>query len=151
MTKSVFERATHYKSRMGRVGVRDRLNHLKGLNHHGSQKDHLVRVSSTKKETFFNITSPLPKSNFPEIATMHQSKYVHPLVLPFSERGSRKLPTCRKTAIFFKNWKNLTNDPKILDWISGLKIGTFQKRKFRRNHFKRELPTTLKCQCKSSN
>ena len=32
-------------------------NHFKGLNHHGSPKDHLVKVSSTKKEIFFNTTS----------------------------------------------------------------------------------------------
>ena len=44
--------------------------HLKGLNHHGV-KDHLVRVSSRKKETFLNTTSRLPKTNFPEIVPMY--------------------------------------------------------------------------------
>ena len=47
-------------------------NHFKGLNHYGSQKHHLVRVSSTNKETFLNTTAPLAKTHFPEFVPMHQ-------------------------------------------------------------------------------
>ena len=106
MTKGPFEKAPHYRSRMGgggdlyhsqrrssvEVNQHHHPNHLKGLNHHGSQKDHLVRVSSKKKEPFLNITSPLPKTDFPEIVPMHQLKHVHPLVLNFFPKG--KIEDC---------------------------------------------------------
>ena len=105
-------------------------NHLKGLNRNGSQKDYLLRISSTKKETFLNTTSPLPKSHFPEIVPMHQLKHVHPLVLnlfPKWEIGN--FPLAGRLQYFLENWKILTNDPKILEWISGLKID-FQEEPF---------------------
>ena len=102
--------------------------HLKGLNHHGV-KDHLVRVSSRKKETFLNTTSRLPKTHFPEIVPMYQLKHVHPLVLnlfPKGEIGNFLL--AGRLQYFLENWKILANEPKILEWVSELKIG--------RNHFK---------------
>ena len=54
------------------VNQHHHLSHIKGFNHHGKQKDDLVRVSSTKKEIFLNITSLLPKTHFLEIVPMHQ-------------------------------------------------------------------------------
>ena len=102
MTKGPFERTPHYRSRMGddlyhsqrlsSVEVNQHHhhhhpNHLKGFNHYGSQKDHLERVSSTNKETFLNINSPLLKTHFPEIIPMHQLKYVNPLVVNFFPKG----------------------------------------------------------------
>ena len=105
-------------------------NRLKGLKHHGSQKKHLVRVSSTKKETFLNTTSPLPKTHFPEIVPMHQLKHVHPLVLNFFPKGEiGNFPHAGRLQYFLENWKILTNQPKILEWISGLKID-FQEELF---------------------
>ena len=105
-------------------------NHLKGLKHHGSQKEHLVRVSSTKKETFLNITSPLPKTHFPEIVPIHQLENVHPLVLNFFPKGEiGNFPHAGRLQYFLENWKILTNQPKILEWISGLKID-FQEELF---------------------
>ena len=105
-------------------------NHLKGLKHHGSQKEHLVRVSSTKKETFLNITSPLPKTHFPEIVPIHQLENVHPLVLNFFPKGEiGNFPHAGRLQYFLENWKILKNQPKILEWISGLKID-FQEELF---------------------
>ena len=105
-------------------------NHLKGLIHHGSQKGHLVRVSSTKKEISLNITSPLPKTHFSEIVPMHQLKHVHPLVLNLFPKGEiGNFPLAGKLQYFLENWKILTNDPKISEWVSGLKID-FQKEPF---------------------
>ena len=101
-----------------------------GLNHRGSQKDHLVRVSSTKKETFLNITSPLPKTHFPEIAPMHQLEHVHPLVLNLFPKGKQEnFHLQEDCSIFLENWKILTNNPKILEWVSGVKID-FQEEPF---------------------
>ena len=97
--------------------------HRKGLNHHGSQKDHLVRVSSTKKETFLNLNSPQTKPNFPETVAMHQLKHVHPLVLNLFPKGKiGHFPLAGRLPYFLENWKILTNNPKILEWVSGLKI-----------------------------
>ena len=48
---------------------------------------------------------------------------------PFYERRDRKLSTRRKTAAFLENWKNLKNDSKILECVSGLKIN-FQEEPF---------------------
>ena len=58
-------------------------------NHHGSQKDHLARVFSTKKETFLKISLFLPKAHFPMIVPMHQLKRVHPLVLNLFPKGGK--------------------------------------------------------------
>ena len=75
--------------------------------HRGNQKDHLVRVSSTNKKTFFNTTSPLPKTHFLGIVPMHQLKHIHHLLLNlFHKRGNRKLSTCWKTAVFPKKLEN---------------------------------------------
>ena len=121
-------------------------NHLKGLNHHGSQKDHLVRVSSTKKEISLNITSPLPKTYFLEIVPMHQLKHVHPLVLTLFPKGEiGNFPLAGRLQYFSENWKILTNDPKILEWVSGLKIN------FQKEPFEERVPHQVKCQCKSPN
>ena len=105
-------------------------NHLKGLNHHGSQKDHLVRVSSTKKETFINTTSPLQKSHFSEIVPLHQLKHVHPLVLKLFPKGKiGNFPLAGRLQYFLENCKILTKDPKVLECVSGLKID-FQEEPF---------------------
>ena len=142
MTKGPFERAPHHRSRMGgdlyhsqrrssvEVNQYHHPNHLKGLNRHGNQKGHLVRVSSTKKEISLNITSPLPKTHFPEIVPMHQLKHVHPLILNLFPKGKTgNFPLTGRLQYFLENWEILTNDPKILEWVSGLKID-FQEEPF---------------------
>ena len=112
------------------VNQHHHLSHLRGLNHQGIQKDHLVRVSSTNKKTSLNITSPLPKMHFSEIVPMHQLKHVHPLLLNLLPKGEiRKFRLAGRLQYFFKNWKILTNDSKILEWVSGLKID-FQEEPF---------------------
>ena len=128
MTKGPFERFPHYRDRMAgdlyhsqrRSSVEvSQHHHLNHLNHHGSQKNYLVRVSSTKKETFLNITSPLPKTHFPEIVPMHQFKHVHPFcasslnLFPKGEIG--KFPLAGRLQYFLENWKIQANDPKILE------------------------------------
>ena len=74
--KRPFRNTPHYISRMGcdlyhsqlqtsvEINQNHHPNHLKDLNHHGSQKDHLVRVSSRKKETFLNTNSLYQKHIF---------------------------------------------------------------------------------------
>ena len=98
------------------VNQHHHLSHLKGLNHHGSQKDYLVRVSVTKKETFLNMISPLPKTHFPEIVSMHQLKHVHPLILKlFPKEKIGKFSLAGTLQYFFKNWNILTNGLKIYE------------------------------------
>ena len=88
-------------------------------NHHGSQKDHLARVSSTKKKTFLKVTSLLPKTHFPKIVPKHQLKHLHYLVLNlFPKGGIGNFPLAGRLQYFLENWRILTNDPKILEWVS---------------------------------
>ena len=99
VTKSPFKRSSHYRRGMGcdlyhsqrlsseEVNQDHYLSHLKGINHHGSQKDHLVRVPSTKKETFFSMTSPLPKRHFLEIVLMHPQKHAYALIVNLFQKG----------------------------------------------------------------
>ena len=90
----------------------------------------MVRVSSTKKETFLNTTPPLPKSHFPEIVPMRQLKHVHPLVLDLFPKGEiGNVPLAGRLQYFLENWKILTNDPKILEWVFELKMD-FQEEPF---------------------
>ena len=122
----------YHSQRWSKVEVNQHLhsNHPKSLDHHGSQKDHLFRVFWTKKETFLNKTSPLPKTHFPEIVPMHQLKHVHPLVLNlFSKKEIRNFPLAGRLQYFLDNWEILTNDPKILECVSRLKID-FQEEPF---------------------
>ena len=61
---------------------------------------------------------------------MHQLKHVHPLVLNFFPKGEiGNFPHAGRLQYFLENWKILTNQPKILEWISGLKID-FQEELF---------------------
>ena len=50
---------------------------------------------------------------------------------PFSEKGNRKIFTYRKNAVFFRKFENFDKHPKILEWVSDLKIdfheGPFQE------------------------
>ena len=144
MIKGPFERAPHYRSRMVddlyhsqrqssvEVNQHHHSNHLKGLNHHGSQKGHLVRVSSTKKEICLSITSALPKTHFPEIVPVHQLKHVHSLILNLFPKGEiGNFPLTGRLQYFLENWKILTNDLKILESVSRLKID-FQEEPFQK-------------------
>ena len=66
---------------------------------------------------------------------MHQLKHVHLLVLnlfPKAEIGN--FPLAGRLQYFLENWKILTNDPKILQWVSGLKID------FREELFQERVP-----------
>ena len=61
---------------------------------------------------------------------MHQLKHVHPLVLNLFPKGEiGNFPLAGRLQYFLENWKILTNDPKILEWVSGLKID-FQEEPF---------------------
>ena len=94
---------------------------ISSLKNHGSQNDQLVRVSSKKRETFLNITSPLPKTHFPETVPLYQLKHVDPLVQTLFPKGEKgNFPLAGRLQYFSENWKILTNDPKILEWVSGL-------------------------------
>ena len=61
---------------------------------------------------------------------MHQLKHVHPLILNlFPKREIGNFPLAGRLQYFLENWKILTNNPKILEWVSGLKIDfAFQER-----------------------
>ena len=66
---------------------------------------------------------------------MHQLKHMHLLVLnlfPKAEIGN--FPLAGRLQYFLENWKILTNDPKILQWVSGLKID------FREEPFQERVP-----------
>ena len=61
---------------------------------------------------------------------MHPLKHVHHLVqnyFPKGEIGSFLL--AGRLQYFLENWIILTNDPKIVEWVSGLKID-FQEEPF---------------------
>ena len=49
---------------------------------------------------------------------MHQLKHVYPLVLSVFPKGDiRKFLLAGRLQYFLENWKILTNDPKILEWV----------------------------------
>ena len=53
----------------------------------------------------------------------YQLKYVHLLVLNLFPKGETgNLALARRLQYFLENWKIVTNDSKILEWASGLKI-----------------------------
>ena len=82
-------------------------NHLKGLNHHGSQKYHLVKSFLNKKGNLsqHNLTST--KNTFSGDCTNASVKTCASFGnKPFSERGNRKLSTSWKTAAFFRKLEN---------------------------------------------
>ena len=55
---------------------------------------------------------------------------MHPLVLnPFPKGEIGKFPLAGSLHYFLENWKILANDSKILEWVSGLKMG-FQGKPF---------------------
>ena len=77
---------------------------------------------------------------------MHQLKHVHPLVLKLFPKGEIGNFSLTGTLQYFlENWKILTNEPKILEWASGLKID------FQEEPFQDRVPTRLKYQCESPN
>ena len=60
---------------------------------------------------------------------VYQLKYVHLLVLNLFPKGETgNLALARRLQYFLENWKIVTNDSKILEWVSGLKY--FQEEPF---------------------
>ena len=61
---------------------------------------------------------------------MHQLKHVHPLILNVFLKGKiGNFPLAGRLQYFLENWKILTNNSKILEWVSELKID-FQEEPF---------------------
>ena len=61
---------------------------------------------------------------------MHQLKHAHPLVLKIFPKGEiGNFLLVGRLQYFLENWQTLKNDPKILEWMSGLKI-EFQEEPF---------------------
>jgi len=81
-------------------------------------------VSSPKlkqrRTPFLNIAPPM-KGYFPEIVSIQELTKVNTLILElFPEKKLKSFPLAGRLQYFLQNWKKITSNPEILNWVSGL-------------------------------